>query len=256
MRSVLRQTYKNLEVVIVDDGSTDGTPSLLKHLAILDDRTRVVHNPCRMGLPASRNKGVSLSNGSLIFFSEDDVVLDDNCISSLVSSLIILDKGNRQIGAIGPRLITLPRHYLDKRRPVVSISPITGDIKCNFGLDTRKLIEVETLHSCSMIRRKALLSIGGFDSKLYKGSYSREETDFYFRLRKKGYDLFFEPQAIAYHYSGGLGGCILPSKLSGEYYNVRNHLMYSVRFYGISTLLVFPAFIVAYLTEKWRGSNE
>jgi GT2 family glycosyltransferase len=209
-----------------------------------------------MGLPASRNKGVSLSDGSLIFFSEDDLVLDDNCILTLVNSLGSLDKANRPVGAVGPRLITFPRHQPNEQRLVVSINPITRDIKCDFELNTRKPIEVETLHSCSIIRRNALLSVGGFESRLYKGSFSREETDFYFRLRRKGYSLFFEPHAIAYHYSGGPGGCILPSKLSGEYYNVRNHLMYSVRFYGISTLLVFPAFIGAYLIRKWRGSNE
>jgi glycosyltransferase involved in cell wall biosynthesis len=253
IKSIFEQTYTNLEIVIVDDGSSDRTASVLENLAILDDRMKVVHNSCRLGLPASRNKGVSLSGGSLIFFSEDDLVLDDSCISTLVNSLSSLDKANRPVGAVGPRLISFPRRRPNEQRHVVSISPITRDIKCNFELNTRKSIEVELLHSCSLIRRNALLSVGGFESRLYKGSYSREETDFYFRLRRKGYSLFFEPHAIAYHYSGGLGGCILPSKLSGEYYNVRNHLMFSVRFYGISTLLVFPASIGTYLTGKWRG---
>jgi len=253
IKSIFEQTYRNLEMVIVNDGSSDGTPIVLERLMILDDRMKVVNNPYRMGLPASRNKGVSFSSGSLIFFSEDDLILDNNCISILVNSLRSLDRMNGQVAAVGPCLITFPQLRSNKQRYVVSISPITRDIYCNFELDIDQSVDVELLHSCSLIRRSALLSVGGFESRLYKGSYSREETDFYFRLRRKGYSLFFEPHAIAYHYSGGLGGCILPSKLSGEYYNVRNHLMYSVRFYGISALLVFPVFIGAYLIRKWRG---
>ena len=240
---------------MVNDASSDKTGEVLESFSMLNGRMKVVNNSCRLGLPASRNKGVSSSKGSLIFFSEDDLVLDDACIFTLVNSLSFLDKAGRPVGAVGPRLITFPRR-LNKLKHVVSVSPITKDIKCNFELNTPRSIEVELLHSCSLIRRNALLSVGGFESRLYKGSYSREETDFYFRLRRKGYRLFFEPNAIAYHYSGGLGGCILPNKLSGEYYNMRNHLLYSVRFYGISTLLMFPAFIGAYLIRKWQVVSE
>jgi len=257
VQSTLNQTYDNLEVLIINDCSSDATYKILQNLAKSDNRVKVYHNRRRIGLPASRNKGISLSNGSLIFFSEDDLVLDPSCISILVHSFDVLSEANQLTGAVGPRLITMPqgpyKRKLSQQRNVVWISPITGEIKCNFELNTSKPIEVETLHSCSLISRNAILRVGGFESKLYQGSYTREETDFYFRLRRNGYKLYFEPRAFARHYYGRIGGCILSSKFSQEYYNIRNHLMFLVRFYGLSAFFMFPCFMGKFLLNKCAG---
>jgi len=252
INSVLRQNYSNIELIIVNDGSTDKTVHILEKIRLMDRRVKVYNNFCKIGLPSSRNRGLLCSRGDLIFFSEDDLILDNCCISTLVSSLRQLEKVERKVGAVGPRLISVP--HLDIKLPqVVFVNPITKDIKVNFEINTYQPVEVPFLHSCSLIRRDALLTVGGYESKLYKGSYSREETDFYFRLRRKGYRLFFESNAIAYHHSGGLGGCILPSKFVGEFYNVRNHFLYLARFYGLSTVFYFPSFLAFYLFDKLKG---
>ena len=75
--SALRQTHERLEVVIVDDGSTDGTPALADGFAAADPRVRVFHQP-NGGLSAARNAGLAVARGDLVcFLDADDVFLPD-----------------------------------------------------------------------------------------------------------------------------------------------------------------------------------
>jgi len=248
--SVINQRYESLEVVVINDCSHDNTCEKLQSLAEFDERVKTHNNQIRKGSPASRNEGVLRSAGTLILFSEDDMVLEPDCISTLVGSFETLSK-DHSIGAVGPRLITLDHNSGEiigsNEKQVVKISRLTGDVACNFGLNTIMPVEVQFLHSCSLMPRAAILEIGGFDGRLYKGSYAREETDFYFRLRKSDYKLFFEPRAIMRHHYGRVGGSILPSKFSQEYYNVRNHLMYLARFYRLWAFFMFPCFFLSRL---------
>ena len=78
VQSVLRQTFRDFEVVLVDDGSTDGSGLLCDRLAQQDSRIRVVHQQ-NQGLSAARNQGVRCANGEYIAFldSDDEWLLED-----------------------------------------------------------------------------------------------------------------------------------------------------------------------------------
>ena len=69
--SVLRGTFKDFEIVAVDDGSTDGTGAVLDRLAISDARVRVIHQRNR-GLSGARNSGLDAAQGEYIFFLDGD----------------------------------------------------------------------------------------------------------------------------------------------------------------------------------------
>lgn len=77
VESLLAQTYKNLEILLVDDGSTDGSGEICDQYAGRDDRVRVVHQE-NQGLSAARNSGIDHMKGEYAaFVDSDDVVFPD-----------------------------------------------------------------------------------------------------------------------------------------------------------------------------------
>lgn len=75
--SILNQTYRNLEVILVDDGSPDNCPSICEEYAKKDNRIKVIHQE-NGGLSSARNTGLTVASGELItFVDSDDWVAND-----------------------------------------------------------------------------------------------------------------------------------------------------------------------------------
>lgn len=96
LASITHQTYKCLEVIIVDDGSTEEERKVVENIIVsykplLDIKYKA--NEKNMGAPFSRNEGFSLSKGSLIYFCDADVVLYPDTIEVLVTCLMDESKG-------------------------------------------------------------------------------------------------------------------------------------------------------------------
>ncbi len=72
LRSILRQSWKYLDIIIVDDASTDNTHEIAKSFAISDPRIRIIKNDYNQGAYASRNKGLLLSKGKYITTHDSD----------------------------------------------------------------------------------------------------------------------------------------------------------------------------------------
>lgn len=117
-RSVLDQTYRDLELVIADDASDDDTPSVLDNLAKSDSRVKVIRSSIRVGPSAIRNLAVDASKGELITGIDDDdlmlplrvetLVRASNIHKSLICTGFFVERNERRrIMNARPRAITL-----------------------------------------------------------------------------------------------------------------------------------------------------
>lgn len=81
--SILGQSYRDIEVILVDDGSTDSSGEICDSYSRKDSRVRAIHTPNR-GVSCARNAGLASSNGSFICFVDSDDFIEDYAVNALV----------------------------------------------------------------------------------------------------------------------------------------------------------------------------
>lgn len=87
VRSLMMQSYKNIEIILVDDGSPDTSGELCDTLASEDDRIKVVHKT-NGGVSSARNSGIEASEGEYLCFIDGDDYVTDNYIQDMYDTLI------------------------------------------------------------------------------------------------------------------------------------------------------------------------
>lgn len=85
INSILKQTYTNLEVIIINDGSTDSSYKIAERLSIYDKRIKVINQGNR-GVSAARNNGIANANGKYILFVDADDYIESNMVELLVAA--------------------------------------------------------------------------------------------------------------------------------------------------------------------------
>lgn len=114
--SVLRQTYNNIHIIIVDDGSTDGSSSICDEYSQYDNVT-IVHQK-NGGLSAARNTGLEKSNGDFVMFIDSDDWIEPNTVETLLNVLIKNDGD-----------IACSRFFFEYEDKTICTSPQKGEIK-------------------------------------------------------------------------------------------------------------------------------
>lgn len=87
LNSITNQTYKNIEIIVVNDGSSDNTKQIIQHYAELDERI-ILLNQENKGLSGARNSGIEVSKGEFITFVDSDDFVDRNYVEFLISKML------------------------------------------------------------------------------------------------------------------------------------------------------------------------
>jgi glycosyltransferase involved in cell wall biosynthesis len=98
--SVLAQTYRDIELLIVDDGSTDGTPDALARLAAADTRLKFFRNTSSAGAPFSRNRAIAAASGRWITGIDDDDTFHPARVAAFVSYWQTLEQSGAKFSCI------------------------------------------------------------------------------------------------------------------------------------------------------------
>ena len=90
IESVIKQTYKNIEIILIDDGSKDKSGKICDKYAKKDDRIRVIHKE-NEGVSVARNLGMDSANGEYIIFVDSDDWIEQQAVELLFSQLSLYD---------------------------------------------------------------------------------------------------------------------------------------------------------------------
>jgi len=231
--ALLELEYTDFEVIVVDDGSTDGTASIAREFGF-----RVISTPNR-GLSSARNTGLEAATGEIAAYIDDDAYPDAHWLTYLAATFVDGDYagvGGPNIAPAGDGLIADcvanapggPAHVLLSDR------------------------EAEHIPGCNMaFRKSALEAIGGFDPQFRAAG---DDVDVCWRLQERGWHLGFSPAAVVWHHrrnsiraywkqQRGYGRAeALLEKKWPEKYNALGHLRWAGRLYarGLTKPLAAP----------------
>ncbi len=205
--SLLQQTVKPSELIIVDDGKLESIPHLeqLKSAGI-----ETIHAKKAIpGLTESRNKGISLAKGDIVLFFDDDVILHHEYLEEILK--VYSSIPFEQIGGVGGMMINRPPKgpFAVVRKIIEIIFLISWRkegriLRSGFFTDLQEhehplqeTVKVDYLPGCAMSYRKDIFSEFAFTEK-YRDYGFGEDKDFSFQVSKK-YKLFIQKSACLRH---------------------------------------------------------
>lgn len=195
-----RTTYRNIEVVVLDNGSTN--PELLAYFDVIrsDPRVRVLPYPHPYNHSKMNNFGVTEARGEVLGLLNDDVdVVSPGWLTEMVGQAM-----RPEIGAVGARLL-YPDGTLQHAGILLGIGGAAGHFSKHLpaqhpamGLRTFVAQSLSAVTAaCMVLRKKAYLEIGGFDEEL---GLVFNDVDLCLRLGERGYRNLWTPFATLYHY--------------------------------------------------------
>tara|TARA_X000000950_G_C13915958_1_gene661006 strand:+ start:5828 stop:6661 length:834 start_codon:yes stop_codon:yes gene_type:complete len=187
--SILIQTYKNIELIIVDDGSTDDTAKVVDSYKKLL-KIRYIRNKYSKGNACARNSALKISNGKYIAFMDDDDFWND--INKITKQVNILEQNNSIDFVFSEIYMLFESSAITKH--ITLVKPKSW---VKHFLTKNSLIYSPTV----MIRRSILDLAGGFDEKIKKGVDSALYRKLIIKLSKKPY-LMNDPTTTIRIHSG------------------------------------------------------
>jgi GT2 family glycosyltransferase len=237
--SVFRQKVQNIEIILVDNASSDNTVSLVRNSY---PQVKVIENQSNLGASKARNQAMDNSSGGWILTLDCDVVLEENFLSVILKDAPklppetgilqpkIIDIQNGKIYSAGIRSSFLKRfHDIAKGCPDIEKFDKPGLI---FG----------ACCAAALYRRKMLEDIkdryGYFDERLF---FLFEDVDLSWRAQKKGWVCRYYPKAKCHHH----GNSSITDNKTRQFLSFRNRQLTILKNQNlILTLLMSPLYLI------------
>jgi GT2 family glycosyltransferase len=221
LKNIVELKYTNYEVVVIDASTNEASEEICnKHFGNL--RYYRVSNDKR-GCVKQRQESYLQAKGDIVVFIDDDSMVYPNWLNEIVSTY-----NDDKIGAVGGRALRGNNIYWDGKTPIGTVR-YDGFLTDGFDGDPGKIIEVDHLIGCNMsVRRDVLDMINGWDPWY---DIERGETDLLIRVKKAGYKILYNPNAVVDHIAAPRQGTKRFSFIY-KYRMQRNHVYMLVKNYG------------------------
>ncbi len=217
LETLKTQIFQDFEVIVVDNGSRDGS------LALLRDRypdVKIISLDKNYGFAYAVNRGIEAASGELICLLNNDIELDPGWMEAMYKAL----REHPKAGSCGPKML---RYWERERINVLGIRmDANGDVKI-IGAGEQDKGQYEEVRyvfgvnaGAAMYRRSMFDDIGLFDEGFFA---SFEDVDLSFRAQLAGYKALYVPQSVAYHM---VGATIKRRRYQPTYLNNRNSLLF------------------------------
>jgi GT2 family glycosyltransferase len=205
----LRSIYVNIkvtfEIIVVDNGSTDSTVSMIESNF---EKVNLIKNKKNRGVAPARNQGLRQCQGKYILIIDDDAYIIKNAIHVMMKFM----EDNFGVGVCGPRMLNGDGTVFPNCKRFPSIFTIISNrvfthpnLYCPLILHKHLMLDWKqsrpapvdwVIGACQLIRRKALLTVGLYDDKSFFGG---EDVDICYRMWKKGWEVWHVPGAVVVH---------------------------------------------------------
>lgn len=191
LQSIKEYTPPGYELILVNNGSTDGTKEYFAQVA----GARVINNEQNLGFAAGYNRGIEAAKTNFILMLNNDCIVSHNWLTNMLECCCS-DPG---IGIVGPRANSVPGRQRVEREfgNIEQFHAYTADYNCP---DSNKWFPVATLSGfCFLFRKEVPARIGLFDETFGIGTF--EDADYCVRARLAGFKLFCAGDVFLYHFS-------------------------------------------------------
>ena len=203
MEGLLRTRDSNFELVVVDNGSTDGSVGMLegfqKTFVDANHRMRLIRNPTNLGASSGRNQALQLIDGRIVVFMDNDVYAGE---PDWLEKLAAVLKTDEKIGIVGPKLVFARNRRMIQfagggvsrtgRVQFVGRGRPSDEERFNRPRDVQFIIS-----ACMMFPRKLVEELGPLDEAFNPVQY--EDIDFCYRARQAGHRVVYTPTVEMRH---------------------------------------------------------
>lgn len=251
----------NLEIIVVDNASTDGSVIIIKEKYPF---VKVISNDENKGFAFANNQAINLSRGKFIMFLNPDTIVLERSIENMFSFM----QKNEDIGIVGPMVVnaddtfqpqckrgfptplSVLSYFLGLHK-IFPKSKISGKYLLTY-LDKSDVNEVDSVSgACMLVRKHVLQEVGLLDEDYFMFG---EDLDLCYRVKQKGWKIYYFPYSKIIHY-GGQGGTYSHPFKTTFYFFKSAHIFYkknlshkynflysSVIYFGIWTLFLLILF--------------
>jgi glycosyltransferase involved in cell wall biosynthesis len=255
--------YKNVEMIVVDNGSTD--PATLEYLGELarDSRVTVLRDDKPFNYSRLNNDAVKVAKGSILAFLNNDLeVIGEEWLSEMVAHVV-----RPEVGAVGARLL-YPNGLLQHGGVILGIGGVAGHNhkgrpRHDPGYFNRAILRQNlsaVTAACMLCRKEVFEKVGGFEEGALSVAFN--DVDLCLKIRREGYLVVYNPHAELYHHeSASRGYETTPEKFArfeGEVETMKKRwgaLLSSDPYYNSNLTLLTEDFAFAFpprAEKPWR----